>query len=1048
MNYVLNFDLMLVEIELEKEDVSSSSVSVRVIVTAGRVNQITTTCSEGNPSPNIDVVDSEIVVVFCNGTRPSNNVTVNVSASYLEILATASVTITTKTSPATLKEQFTNMTAGIASWSLPLDEIADDFNVSCSEGSVALLDKNGTHGAAICHDLVPGSTVIITVNSVTDSEYGMPASLNIQLDPDVVTFTNRTSSLDSISVAWEMRTGFASKFVVNCSSGVPASSVIDAVVGSASIECSCLNPLQIVNVTVIAVANSKQGLPASEIVSTGTVGLTPKTEKKNRALLGNIFQTLIEIRSRIECQSFCAQTNECKSYNYASSLKVCQLNNVTKEDTNAANFQETGDYIYATLKHDNACTSKDCCLDPTTNKSKDKYCYIQIELEKEDASSSSVSVRVIVTAGRANQINTTCSEGDPSPTPDVVDFSENVVVSCDGVRSSRNVTVSVSVAYLDTISVTNSVTIKSKTSPPTLEEQFTNKTAAVAHWFLSPDEFADNFIVNCSKGSWTVLEKNNFQGRVMCHDLEPGSTVNISVTPVYDSEPGEHASLNIHLEPDVVEFTSQTSSLVSISVEWEIRSGFASEFVVNCSSGVPVSSVVDAADGSGSMDCSGLTPGVQVEVTVVAVVNSKQSLPASEIVSTDGTVNITLVEDVATNTTTIVAKMTSNAPPTSVYKVLCSTGDPFPTQFKDAETTTVYCIGVNAGQSANLSVEAFYGNWSVGSVWISISTVPEEVVFEPINDYTIYKEMLGETPFAATTWNLRSGIADSFLITCSDGQTLEDDSFQNILRIGICSLPSNTTLESINITVEAKRGDKIGRPAAITVSVIKNDVTISTGEISEASNGSTASEVVLTAPILTSCDALKIAGFDNNGTYLIDPDGPNAGLDPFSVDCDMTSDIIKGYTTIHHNKEEDGNVNNAESPCSFKVNITYDLDLSQIYAVKNISSSCRQFIKYACIGTCFHGSSKTYHYWTSVDGEMMVNWGGVPTGTKGCACGLTSTCDKNEMWCNCNVNDSELRMDQGYLTDKTKLPVSQLCFGDTGQSSESGVYTLGPLQCA
>ncbi|XP_033126299.1 uncharacterized protein LOC117124252 isoform X2 [Anneissia japonica] len=489
--------------------------------------------------------------------------------------------------------------------------------------------------------------------------------------------------------------------------------------------------------------------------------------EENRALLGNIFQTLIEIRSRIECQSFCAQTNECKSYNYANSLKVCQLNNVTKEDTNAANFQETGDYIYATLKHDNVCTSKDCCLDPTTNKSKDKYCYIEIELEKEDASSSSVSVRVIVTAGRANQINTTCSEGDPSPTPDVVDFSENVVVSCDGVRSSRNVTVSVSVAYLDTISVTNSVTIKSK--------------------------------------------------------------------------------------PDVVEFTSQTSSLVSISVEWEIRSGIASEFVVNCSSGVPVSSVVDAADGSGIMDCSGLTPGVQVEVTVVAVVNSKQSLPASEIVSTDGTVNITLIEDVATNTTTIVSKMTSNAPPTSVYKVLCSAGDPFPTEFKDAETTTVYCIGVDAGQSANLSVEAFYGNWSVGSVWISISTVPEKVVFEPISDYTIYKEMLGETPFAATTWNLTSGIADSFLITCSDGQPLEDDILQNVLRIGICSLPSNTTLKSINITVEAKRGDKIGRPAAITVSVIKNDVTTSTGKISEASdwtteasNGSTASEVVPT----------------------------------------------------------------------------------------------------------------------------------------------------------------------------------------------------------
>ncbi|XP_033119469.1 collagen alpha-1(I) chain-like [Anneissia japonica] len=198
-------------------------------------------------------------------------------------------------------------------------------------------------------------------------------------------------------------------------------------------------------------------------------------------------------------------------------------------------------------------------------------------------------------------------------------------------------------------------------------------------------------------------------------------------------------------------------------------------------------------------------------------------------------------------------------------------------------------------------------------------------------------------------------------------------------------------------------------------------------------------------PIFTSCNSLKKAGVDFNGVYTIDPDGPDAGLDPFSVVCDMTSDLTIGYTTIQHDKEEDGNVNNAETQGSFRVDITYDHTSEQIAAIKNVSTSCRQFIKYQCIGSLFDGG---YHYWVSVDGDQMFNWGGVPTGTTGCACWITKTCDDVTKRCNCDVNDAVPRQDLGYLTDKATLPVSQLRFGDTGDTAEKGVYTLGPLQCA
>ena len=48
--------------------------------------------------------------------------------------------------------------------------------------------------------------------------------------------------------------------------------------------------------------------------------------------------------------------------------------------------------------------------------------------------------------------------------------------------------------------------------------------------------------------------------------------------------------------------------------------------------------------------------------------------------------------------------------------------------------------------------------------------------------------------------------------------------------------------------------------------------------------------------------------------------------------------------------------------------------------------------------------------------------------------------------CNCDKNDYVWREDSGLLTDKRKLPVKQLKFGDVG-ACEEGYNTLGKLKC-
>ncbi|XP_035664404.1 uncharacterized protein LOC118407935 [Branchiostoma floridae] len=48
-----------------------------------------------------------------------------------------------------------------------------------------------------------------------------------------------------------------------------------------------------------------------------------------------------------------------------------------------------------------------------------------------------------------------------------------------------------------------------------------------------------------------------------------------------------------------------------------------------------------------------------------------------------------------------------------------------------------------------------------------------------------------------------------------------------------------------------------------------------------------------------SCAALKDVGYTTSGSYVIDPDGPDFGAEPFSVYCDFP----RGTTVISHDSE-------------------------------------------------------------------------------------------------------------------------------------------------
>ena len=193
-----------------------------------------------------------------------------------------------------------------------------------------------------------------------------------------------------------------------------------------------------------------------------------------------------------------------------------------------------------------------------------------------------------------------------------------------------------------------------------------------------------------------------------------------------------------------------------------------------------------------------------------------------------------------------------------------------------------------------------------------------------------------------------------------------------------------------------------------------------------------------------SCSEIR-KHFSSSGNYVIDPDG-EGGLAPFAVYCDMTGKKGVGVTVISHDSESRMYVQGCETGGCYSRDIHYTgTSLSQLASLTVVSSHCEQFIKYECYHSRIFVDGG-FAWWVSRDSTKMTYWGGASRNGK-CACGMTTSCANPSVGCNCDKNDSVWREDSGFLTDKTKLPVKQLRFGDTGGSGEKGYHTLGKLKC-
>ena len=205
-------------------------------------------------------------------------------------------------------------------------------------------------------------------------------------------------------------------------------------------------------------------------------------------------------------------------------------------------------------------------------------------------------------------------------------------------------------------------------------------------------------------------------------------------------------------------------------------------------------------------------------------------------------------------------------------------------------------------------------------------------------------------------------------------------------------------------------------------------------------------KVKINSPVMaTSCSVIKKYASSVSENYVIDPDG-EGGLAPFTVFCDMADKSGVGVTVISHNSESRTHISGCEKAGCYSRDIHYTgASLSQLARLTKVSSHCEQFIKYECYKSVIFAWESAW--WVSRDSAKMKYWGGASPGSSKYACGMTNSCADSSKVCNCDKNDNVWREDSGLLTDKTKLPVKQLRFGDIGDSGEQGYHTLGKLKC-
>lgn len=196
------------------------------------------------------------------------------------------------------------------------------------------------------------------------------------------------------------------------------------------------------------------------------------------------------------------------------------------------------------------------------------------------------------------------------------------------------------------------------------------------------------------------------------------------------------------------------------------------------------------------------------------------------------------------------------------------------------------------------------------------------------------------------------------------------------------------------------------------------------------------------------CEYYRSMGLKTSEDCLLDSEGQGR---PYTAFCNISQGSARTFTVMTHNIKGKTRVGDSRSSISgnmYKHFVKYTINMKQMTELIRKSKKCRQHIRFHCFKSKLLNTPRgpSHAFWSSRDGERQDYWGGAEPGSKKCACGMPkpSACKDTYKFCNCDNRDRQWRVDEGYLTDKRTLPVTELEFST---KSKDSYFALGPLEC-
>ena len=155
----------------------------------------------------------------------------------------------------------------------------------------------------------------------------------------------------------------------------------------------------------------------------------------------------------------------------------------------------------------------------------------------------------------------------------------------------------------------------------------------------------------------------------------------------------------------------------------------------------------------------------------------------------------------------------------------------------------------------------------------------------------------------------------------------------------------------------------------------------------------------------------------------------------------------------------------------YKQDIDYGVPLSQIEALISLSENCEQFISFGCLLAPLANVDQLLGGWLDRSGMNIFDivnkqlydkhdsiylgqpqhfFSGDHRGDHICSCGETDSCLSNGVLtydCNCDSNLPIWASDDGKITAKDLLPMTQVFYGPLLYDIENANFTIGRLRC-